>query len=101
MSYQRLCLIEDLELNRGKEFLVADKIVAAFRTDEGVFAVDGMCAHQGGPVAQGELQGKCVTCPWHGWQYDISTGVNLLSQKKMLANYPIEIRAGEVWIDVA
>lgn len=101
MSFQRLCLLEDLELSRGKEFLVADKIVAAFRTDEGVFAVDGMCAHQGGPIAQGELRGKCVTCPWHGWQYDISTGVNLLSQKKMLANYPIEIRSDEVWIDVA
>lgn len=100
MSFQKLCLLEALELDQGKEFLVEGQIIAVFRSADGVFAMDGMCAHQGGPIAQGEVQGNCVTCPWHGWQYDIRSGVNLLTRRKMLKVFALEIRQTEVWIDV-
>ena len=95
-----LCRLDELEMNKGKEFLVEGQIVALFRTMEGVFAIEGMCAHQGGPIAQGDVNGNCVTCPWHGWQYDIRTGVNLLSQKKMLVDFVVELRDDEVWIEI-
>jgi nitrite reductase/ring-hydroxylating ferredoxin subunit len=100
MSFQKLCQLAELQINQGKEFLVEGQIVAVFRTDQGVFAIEGMCAHQGGPVAQGELNGNCVTCPWHGWQYDICSGINLLTHKKMLLDFAVEVREEEVWIDV-
>jgi nitrite reductase (NADH) small subunit len=100
MSFQKLCQIDELLANQGKEFLLHGKILAVFRTNEGVFAIDGMCAHQGGPIAQGKLEGFCVTCPWHGWQYDIRQGVNLLSQKPMLDCYPVEIRDDQVWVNL-
>jgi nitrite reductase (NADH) small subunit len=101
MGFQRLCRFDELETNQGKEFLVEGQIVAVFRTADAVYALDGMCAHQGGPIAQGEVNGNCVTCPWHGWQYDICTGVNLLTQKKMLLDFAIEVRQNEVWIDLS
>jgi nitrite reductase (NADH) small subunit len=98
MDFQFLCRLDDLPLGRGKEFLVGDRIVAAFRLDDGVFAIDGMCAHQGGPLAQGIIDGHCLTCRWHGWQYDIRTGVHLLSKRKMLESFAIEVRDESVWI---
>jgi nitrite reductase (NADH) small subunit len=100
MSFQKLCQLDELVLNAGREFLVDGQIIAVFRTSEAVYAIDGMCAHQGGPIAQGKLDGNCVTCPWHGWQYNICTGVNLLTQKKMLQDFAIEVRSNEVWIDL-
>jgi nitrite reductase/ring-hydroxylating ferredoxin subunit len=37
-------------------------------------AIGSVCTHQGGPLAEGELDGNIVTCPWHGGQFDVETG---------------------------
>ena len=100
MGLERLCLLDDLPEGAGKEFLVSGKIVAVFRLEQQVFALDGMCAHQGGPIAQGQVQNNCVTCPWHGWQYNLHNGNNLLTGKQMLATYQTAMVGDEIWIDV-
>lgn len=90
---------EQLPLDSGTEVVAEGKILAIFHTTEGYFAIDGMCAHQGGPVGRGEVQGQVVTCPWHGWQYDVRCGKHLVSSIT-LASYPVEIREGKVWVDL-
>lgn len=99
MSYQHVCSLDTLAEGQGKEFLVGSRIIAIFRIADAIFAVDGICAHQGGPIAKGRLDGNCVTCPWHGWQYDVTCGQHLLTKKKMLECFPTEIRGEEVWVD--
>lgn len=100
MTFQKLIPLADLKEGEGKELVVDGIVVAVFRRDNHVYAVDGMCAHQGGPLAQGQLDEKCITCPWHGWQYDVASGNNVLTGKKMLDSYSVEIRDSIVWIDV-
>lgn len=100
MSWHRVGMIDDFPVDAGKECVIESLVVAIFRSDEGWRAIDGMCAHQGGPIAQGSLDGDCVTCPWHGWQYKLTNGCNLLTGNKMLATYPVEIRDAEVWVNV-
>ena len=56
------------------ECAVADCVVALFNVDGEIYALDGICSHQGGPLARGQLQGAIVTCPWHGRQIDVRTG---------------------------
>ncbi len=99
MAWKQLCNLQDLNDGAGREFEIEGLVVAVFRNGNEVNAVDGMCAHQGGPLAQGDVDSKCVTCPWHGWQYDITTGVNLLTGKKMIDCFPVEVREQVVWID--
>jgi nitrite reductase/ring-hydroxylating ferredoxin subunit len=48
--------------------------IALFNVQEGIFALDNACPHEGGPLAEGELNGCIVTCPWHCWQFDVTTG---------------------------
>ena len=91
----------DWEPGQGKELLIGGRIVAVFRTEEKFYAIDGMCAHQGGPIAQGQHDHNCITCPWHGWQYNIADGVHLLTQKKMLDCFQVELRGDEVWIEMS
>lgn len=98
MTWQFACKRVELQ-ERPQEIMLGTIVIALFETDHGVFATDAMCAHQGGPLAQGTVDGKCLTCPWHGWQYDVSTGMNLLTKRKMLATYPVEFRGDEVWVD--
>ena len=101
MAFQKLIELDRLADQQGTEFMVDGRVVAVFRQGQSVYAVDGMCAHQGGPLAQGQLDDKCITCPWHGWQYDVSSGCNSLTGKQLLERFPTEIRGREVWIDVA
>ena len=48
--------------------------LALFHLDDGFFALENMCPHQGGPVGEGTIDDGVVTCPWHGWCFDIRTG---------------------------
>lgn len=100
MPWQALCNPDEIQEGAGREFLVNQQVIAVFVHEDKYFAVDGMCAHQGGPIAQGQQDAQCITCPWHGWQYDLSNGHNLLTHKKMLTTYPIELRDGQLWVEV-
>ena len=55
--------------------VVHGRHVAIFRLDEGYFAIDNLCLHQAGPLCDGPVEAGVVTCPWHGWSYDIRTGI--------------------------
>jgi nitrite reductase (NADH) small subunit len=94
------CKTEELETG-AREVLIEQHVIAVFKTADGYYAMDGMCAHQGGPIAKGTVDGSCVTCPWHGWQYDITSGKNLLTGRKMLRTYPVQVRGDEVWLSLA
>jgi nitrite reductase/ring-hydroxylating ferredoxin subunit len=91
------CKTSDLEAG-AREVLVEQRVIAVFKTTSGYYAVDGMCAHQGGPLAKGAVDGCCVTCPWHGWQYDVTSGKNMLTGRQMLTTYAVELRGDEVWL---
>ena len=48
--------------------------VALFNVDGKFYALDNTCPHAGGPLGEGTLSGRLVTCPWHGWRFDVCTG---------------------------
>lgn len=48
--------------------------VALFNLDGEIFALENICPHMGGPLGDGDVDGETVTCPWHGWQFDIKNG---------------------------
>ena len=79
----------------GQEILVAN-IAGSF------FASSNTCTHAGAELHEGELNGKELTCPWHGAKWDLSTGaLNWFPQKlKSLSTYKVTIENGVVYVDV-
>ena len=75
--------------NGAIEVLVEGTVIALFRTSDGLYALDGMCAHQGGPIAEGNVAGGCVTCPWHGWQYELATGIQTINRQPLQQTYAV------------
>jgi nitrite reductase (NADH) small subunit len=71
--------LADLPDGGVAEVVVGDAVVALVRVGLAVHALDGVCSHQGGPLGRGKLEGCVLTCPWHGWQYDVATGRQRLS----------------------
>jgi nitrite reductase (NADH) small subunit len=49
--------------------------IALLKYQGKVYALDNICPHQGGPLGEGTIEEGCVTCPWHGWQFNVETGV--------------------------
>jgi nitrite reductase/ring-hydroxylating ferredoxin subunit/hemoglobin-like flavoprotein len=63
-------------------------------------ALKNSCLHRGGPVATGCLEGEIITCPWHGLQYNITTGQMLDDANAALEMFPVTIRDGEILLSV-
>ena len=75
--------------------------IAVFNVGGAYHAIDSTCLHQGGPLGEGEIQGNIVTCPWHHWSYDVTTGRTTMSESVGVKKYPLEVRDGELFVDVA
>jgi nitrite reductase (NADH) small subunit/3-phenylpropionate/trans-cinnamate dioxygenase ferredoxin subunit len=71
------------------------------RVGEQIHALGDVCTHQGGPLSDGKLSGARVTCPWHGWQFDVRTGQCLFPPRGgAVPRYPVRIDGDDVWVDV-
>jgi nitrite reductase (NADH) small subunit len=66
----------DLQPGEGKTVTVGERDLALFNVDGKFYCIDNTCPHRGGPLGEGRLEGCVVTCPWHGWRFDVSTGVS-------------------------
>jgi len=69
-----------------------DQPVAIFHLDDGYYAIDDVCTHDGGPVAEGPLEGQVIECPRHGARFDVKTGAVLC----LPATAPVPIYAVRV-----
>lgn len=83
-----------------RELVVGDRLVALACVDGEYFALDGVCPHQGGPLGQGELTGGVVTCPWHGWQFDVRTGQCQGSPSLVQPRLAVRVEGATVYVDV-
>lgn len=73
-QYIEAAKASELNPGQGKTIEIDGKSVALFNVDGTFYAIDNTCIHRGGPLGEGELAGEEVTCPWHGWTYDVKTG---------------------------
>ena len=80
--------------------MVGDRVIALFRSEGQLFAMDGMCAHQGGPIAEGQLQHGCVTCPWHGWQYELATGIQTINRQPLQETFEVREIDGKIELSI-
>lgn len=77
------------------------KSVTIFLADGEVFATQGHCVHMHAPLLTGHLEGKELTCSWHGWQYDVSTGACLTNNWAKLTTYPVKIEGEDVYVGLS
>jgi nitrite reductase (NADH) small subunit len=74
--------------------------IALARIGDDFYAVQGACLHLEGPLGDGRLEDHVLTCPWHGWQYDVRTGKNEFDLAIQLRTYDVRVEDGEVRIAV-
>jgi nitrite reductase/ring-hydroxylating ferredoxin subunit len=88
----------DIPVNTGKEYVHENRIIAVFHVEEGFYALDGMCPHAGGPLAKGHIRQDVVTCPWHGWQFNVKTGHHCLNDRIKATTYQVEVDQEQIYL---
>lgn len=72
--------------------------VAVFRHAGRLYAIDNACAHEDGPIGEGAIDGPCVRCPYHDWQYDFTTGACLTDPERNRATFAVREADGGLWL---
>ncbi len=90
------------EIPPGQRLVVeaAGKQIAIFNVNGKLVACENVCLHRGGPLGEGDIDELIVTCPWHGWQYDLATGECLMNPMAKIPLYPVFVESDEVWVEV-
>ena len=98
-EFVRVAATADVVSGGGLCVQAGGKAIALFNVDGTFYAVDNTCPHRGGPLAEGELEGTTVTCPWHAWQFDLVTGESLTDDSRV-DRYDVKIEGSDVLVAV-
>jgi nitrite reductase (NADH) small subunit len=99
-NFVKVASLSELAAGCCKMVDVNGKAVALFNVNGTVYALDNTCLHRGGPLGEGELEGETVSCPWHGWQYNVKTGENVMDPAVKVAVYPVQVEGGDIKVAV-
>jgi len=92
--------VKDLVPGTGKTVTLEGRCIALFKVDGAFHAIDNTCPHRQGPLGEGEFDGKVVTCPWHGWTFDVTTGKCGINPAAKVAVYPVKVEGDLVMVEV-
>jgi nitrite reductase/ring-hydroxylating ferredoxin subunit len=97
-KFVKLASREDLPVGAAKEVEFEGRVYALFNVDGVLSAIDGICPHQGGPLADGALEGCYVACPWHGWEFNVQTGATPLGPRIKVDVFEVKIEGDDVLV---
>ena len=98
VTFVRVAKVSDIPPGQGRVVVVQGRPVALFNLDGSLYALSNVCLHRGGPIGEGELDGTVVTCPLHGWEYDVRTGSNTINPAARLSTFPVRIEGDDVLV---
>src|SRR6516162_2823259 len=100
MALEKAADLSELPAGTIREVQVGGKPVALANVGGTIYAINGTCLHRGGPLGQGMLEGTVVTCPWHGWQFDVLTGKAVMNPNAGVGCLYSEVQGDEVYVDL-
>jgi nitrite reductase/ring-hydroxylating ferredoxin subunit len=100
MASMRVAKAAEIPAGTIREFQVEGKAIALANVGGKFYAISNTCLHRGGPLGQGVVEGSIVTCPWHGWQYDVTTGKLVQNPAIGVDRYVLEVRGEDIFIDM-
>ena len=98
MDFVPVARVEDIPPGTVRAVRAGDQELALAHCNGGFYAVQPQCLHLQGPLGHGELEGCVLTCPWHGWQYDVTTGCNTMDESECVERYEVKIEGDAVLV---
>jgi len=92
------CAIADIPENRARIVCLSGERLAIFKYDGKISAVSNVCQHQNGPLGEGKIVFGCITCPWHGYQYQPDTGASPPPFVEKVPTFNVRVKYGRVFV---
>jgi NAD(P)H-dependent nitrite reductase small subunit len=99
-EFVRALAVADLPPGQAVEVDVDGRSVALFNVGGMFYALVNRCPHRGGPLGQGFVEGSQVSCPWHNWTFDVTTGENVASTEIVVERHEVRVEDGQVYVKV-
>jgi len=99
-DFTSVAKVDDVPEGEGRVVEVNGVAVALFNVGGTFYAIDDTCLHRGGPLGEGACEGTIVSCPWHGWQYDVTSGACLSSPGESVDKYEVQVEGDDVRVKV-
>jgi nitrite reductase (NADH) small subunit len=99
MAFTKVCSLSSLPPGSVTEATIGQDVYAICNVNGGVHALSGICAHEGGPVGQGQINEGFVFCPWHEWGYNCATGENDYDPSIRLDRFAVKIEGDDILVD--
>jgi nitrite reductase (NADH) small subunit len=96
----RVAAAAEIPPGHAKAVMVGDREIGIFNVGGAFYAIENTCPHQGGPLAEGWVEDAIVTCPWHGWCFDVRTGRMTLGDFCSVERFATVVERGEVLVSV-
>lgn len=98
--FVKVAQVADIPPGSVREIKIQRYTIALANVDGRFYAVDNECLHQGGPLAEGELSGELIECPWHFWQWNMLTGECAHDPAFKLRCYEVKVEGDDILIAV-
>ncbi len=99
-EFVRVASVDDVKPGHGMVAEVNGKALAVFNVGGQFHVIDNTCVHRGGPLGEGELEANVVTCPWHGWQFNVTTGACVNNPSAQVQIYPVRVDGSDVKVQL-
>jgi nitrite reductase/ring-hydroxylating ferredoxin subunit len=96
----KVATVGDLPSGQSVVVEVAGRTLAVFNVSGTYYAIDNACPHRGGPLGEGDLDGSVVSCPWHAWRWDVSTGANVNNPAVRVACFPVRVEGEGIFVEL-
>ena len=112
----RVAAVEEIPPGGRKIVKIQGREVGVFNLEGRYYALKNVCRHQGARVCLGKVsgttlpsnvyefkygrEGQILRCPWHGWEYDITTGKSLFDEDVKVVTYTVHVEGGEVYVEL-
>lgn len=100
MAKVKVANVSDLEDGHAKTVEAEGREIALYKEDGKFYATDNKCPHHGGPLGEGELENCVISCPWHGWKFDVKTGVSPVNPAAKIETFPVTVEGDEVFVEI-
>jgi nitrite reductase/ring-hydroxylating ferredoxin subunit len=95
-EFVRVAGAADVKPGHGFVAEVSGKTLAVFNVDGNFHVIDNTCVHRGGPLGEGDVERHVVTCPWHGWQFNVTTGECVKNPSAKVEVYQVKVEGNDV-----
>jgi NAD(P)H-dependent nitrite reductase small subunit len=100
VQFARVAGKAEIPPGTGKVVQAGGKTLAVFNCEGTFYAIDNTCKHRGGPLGEGSVSGTSVTCPWHGWEYDVRSGACAFDPSVKVQSFAVKVQGEDILVAV-